>query len=182
MISFQTIAPLELIVKATVFLLSNSKFQAASEPSHNGDHSHSLTGDQPGIDGSAKKSGSSMAALGAKFKYLKEALAEETKRREEVELQAVEHAKRRAELESAIEENQRSQEMFRKLLDESQQQAQDEKTERADNYTARDQASFGGTRKLCGGQIVSSQESTGGGDKTPRSDRTAGCRKCESPK
>src|SRR5262245_7377140 len=63
-----------------------------------------------------------LVTVNEKLKYLKEALAEETKRREAVEQQAAENARRRTELEAAIEENQRSQQMFRQML-ESQQEA-----------------------------------------------------------
>lgn len=118
------ISPLELIVKATVFLLSNEKPQARKEPSHNrGSRAESLTGAPPGRGGSPKKADAA-TPLSGKFKYLREALAEETKRREAVEQQAAENAKRRAGLEAAIEENQRSQEMFRKFLEECQAPAQ----------------------------------------------------------
>jgi chromosome segregation ATPase len=57
-----------------------------------------------------------------KLKHLREALAEQTTRREAVEQQAVENAKRRSKLEAAIEENQRSQHRFGQLLEESEQQ------------------------------------------------------------
>jgi len=71
----------------------------------------------------AKKLNAFQATVNEKLKYLEEALAEETKRREAVEQQAAENAKRRKELEAAIEENQRSQEWFQQLLEESEEPA-----------------------------------------------------------
>jgi DNA-binding response OmpR family regulator len=116
------ISPLELIVKATVFLLGNARLQASPEPSlENGAQPQSLT-NQTSEAGGPPKGDKFQASVKERFKFLKEALAEETKRREAVEQQAAENAKRRAELEAAIEENQRSQQMFQKLLEESQQQ------------------------------------------------------------
>ena len=102
------ISPLELIVKATVLLWSTSQGtlaeQAKPEPRPNKPHWL-------------------QSAVKEKLNYLRQTLAEETKRREAVEQQAAENAKRRTELEAAIEENQRSQQWFQQLLEESQQQA-----------------------------------------------------------
>ena len=58
-------------------------------------------------------------ALNAKLIALREALAEETRRREEVEKEAGESAKRREQLELTIAENQRSQQWFEQLLEQS---------------------------------------------------------------
>jgi DNA-binding response OmpR family regulator len=66
--------------------------------------------------------GSFRSAVSGKLQHLREALAEETRRREAVEQQAIENAQRRRSLEAAIEDNQRSQERFQKLVEESQQQ------------------------------------------------------------
>ena len=61
-------------------------------------------------------------SIGEKLQHLREALAEETKRRADVERQAAENAKRRSMLEAAIEENQRSQQKFQELVEQSQRQ------------------------------------------------------------
>ena len=75
-------------------------------------------------DGKNKKLQTFQATVAEKLKYLKEALAEETQRREAVEQQAAENAQRRKELEAAIEENQQSQQRFQQLLDELLQRAE----------------------------------------------------------
>ncbi len=117
------ISPLELIVKATVFLLGNSKLQSPQAVSSKGGSQAECPPGEPPGPGGRPKQVAAAAPLSGKFKYLREALAEETKRREAVERQAAENAKRRAGLEAAIEENQRSQEMFRKFLEECQPSA-----------------------------------------------------------
>jgi len=95
---------------------------------------------------------------------LKEALAEETKRREEVEQQAAEHIKRRAELEAAIEESQRSQQQFQKLLEESQQQAAAAELDgsKGQLHLAGRRRALEESRQFRGGQTNSTQTSPGG--------------------
>src|SRR5882724_475423 len=135
------ISPLELIVKATVFLLDTSRRYVPKEQPHIENHaspsdspsadknpegdspSQILMAEQPKLEDGAKKLNTFQATVNEKLKYLKEALAEETQRREAVEEQAAENTRRRSKLESAIEENQRSQEKFRQLLEESEKQA-----------------------------------------------------------
>src|SRR6185503_11045237 len=134
------ISPLELIVKATIYLLSNSrpgrerkkKPQAPNVPFGSpaatgaGASGKSEKGSGAGAtgDGVSEPGGNKMqsfhATVNEKVMYLRQTLAEETQRRELVEQQAAENAKRRSKLEAAIEENQRSQEMFRQLLEEVQ--------------------------------------------------------------
>ncbi|HEV2436629.1 MAG TPA: response regulator, partial [Verrucomicrobiae bacterium] len=167
------ISPFELIVKATVFLLSTSKprvpqvqrhlnsptsppgavaaslpaarsettlgggsppspdqiWITSDSPSANdkpdaGSQSQSLMAEQSKLEGRTKKLHTVQATFDEKLNNLREALAEETKRREAVEQQAAENVERRSKLEAAIEENQRAQEWFRQLLEESQQPAQ----------------------------------------------------------
>src|SRR6185369_4546299 len=96
------ISPFELIVKATVFLLSANKPQAAEEPPRkkspkpqSGAPSKPANGGnpagQPKADGRSKKVNTFQATVNEKLKYLKEALAEETRQREAVEQQAAEN-------------------------------------------------------------------------------------------
>jgi DNA-binding response OmpR family regulator len=141
------ISPLELIVKSTVFLLSTTKPPAPDQPPRfRSSKSPPAAAAQPAPKASkdsadAKKPGGPMEAATAdagsaksstlqqtvreKLQHLREALAEETKRREEVERQAIENAERRRKLEAAIEENQRSQVQFQELVEQSQRQAAD---------------------------------------------------------
>jgi CheY-like chemotaxis protein len=119
------ISPLELIVKATIFLLTTAKPRkqsqptkaAASPPSEAAAPAAAAHISRPEGHGTSEHA---FQAVTEKLKYLRQALAEETQQREAVEQQAAENAKRRAELETAIEENQRSQQWFRQLLEESQ--------------------------------------------------------------
>src|SRR5436190_11026495 len=131
------ISPLELIVKATVFLVDKTKSRTPKEPPRlqirttpvEAAEALPLTGSQPQsprpghsrLEDPAKAENSLPASMAQRLAYLTEALAEETKRREDVEQQAADNAKRRRELEAAIEENQRSQEWFGQLLEESQE-------------------------------------------------------------
>ena len=142
------ISPLELIVKATVFLFSTNKPPVPDQPPrYRSPAAKSAdpiqTAKSNGKDSKLKPGLSSQTANGAgakvdsdplnrvsaqesfyeKLKNLKEALAEETKRRAAVELQAAENKKRRTELEAAIQENQQSQQRFHQMLEESQKQA-----------------------------------------------------------
>src|SRR5205823_6281983 len=135
------ISPLELIVKATVFLLDKSRPQvpreqlripsqlSPAESDSANHHTDNVSGSQnqkikqSNVESCTKKPNTLQETVNEKLKYLKEALAEETTRREAVEQQAAENAKRRTELEAAIEDNQRSQQYFGQLLEESQQQA-----------------------------------------------------------
>jgi DNA-binding response OmpR family regulator len=109
------IAPSELIVKSTVYLLNNPNPRIAQQRSSSDAKAKEF--------GSQKQSGDP-ARTSKRLKHLQEALAEETKRRETVDQQAAENAKRRKDLETAIEENQRSQQRFLELLEEAQQQSQ----------------------------------------------------------
>jgi DNA-binding response OmpR family regulator len=119
------ISPLELIVKTTVLLLSTSRTQVPrEEPCVESPASPpGLMAEQPKPEGGPNKLHTLQSAIEAKLNYLRQALAEESKRREAVEQHAAENAKRRTELETAIEENQRSQQWFQQLLQESQLQA-----------------------------------------------------------
>src|SRR5690606_38388007 len=126
------IAPLELIVKVTICLLNSpkpprprkaaapkpSKPAAEPEASH-ATVAHSASAEPGKQEARAKKAFSLQDTLVEKLEHLREALKEETARREAVEQQAAENARRRAKLEAAIEENQRSQESFRQLLEEA---------------------------------------------------------------
>ena len=155
------ISPIELIVKATVFLFSRTtqpqvsqeraRRKSATSPSRpaaasmsavqsattNGNgrspHPNQSGGvsqpqragtDQSKLEGRTKNVNAFQATVNEKLNYLREALVEETKRREAVEKQTAENAKRRAELEAAIEEDQRSQQRFGQMLEESQKQDQ----------------------------------------------------------
>jgi DNA-binding response OmpR family regulator len=131
------ISPLELIVKATVFLLDKSKSQTPKEPPRlqvrttpvappgalpfTGSESPGPRPTPSRLEDPANKA--LPASMFERLASLTEALAEETKRREEVEEQAADNATRRRELEAAIEENQKSQAWFEQLLQESEQQA-----------------------------------------------------------
>jgi len=119
------ISPLELIVKTTVLLFSASRPQVPrEEPLVESSASQpDLIAEQPRPESGPNKLHTLQSAINLKLKYLKQALAEESKRREAVEQHAAENAKRRTELETAIEENQRSQQWFQQLLEESQLQA-----------------------------------------------------------
>src|SRR5258706_3836454 len=136
------ISPLELIVKSTVFLLSTTRhqvpkgqvpvkktlLQSGANAAPSGSGKSGVDSGAPATEmaelsspeGNGKKSHSFQETVYEKLTYLREALAEETKRREAVEQQAAENTTRRAELEAAIEENQKSQQSFEQLLDESQ--------------------------------------------------------------
>jgi DNA-binding response OmpR family regulator len=128
------ITPLELIVKATTFLLSASrplvsqtrprKATPAKAATANGNAKSPAPGaaGATSVDGHAKNAHQFPSSVIEKLKYLSEALTEEASRREAVEKQAAENAKRRVELEAAIAEDERSQERFGQMLEESQQQ------------------------------------------------------------
>ncbi|MCX6927060.1 MAG: response regulator, partial [Verrucomicrobia bacterium] len=109
-------SPLELAVKDTVLLLRTSPIQVPSES-----QGQMAAPSKP--MGGLGKQHTIQLAVEEKHKYLRQALAEETKRREAVDQHAAENAKRRTELETAIEENQRSQQWFQQLLEGSQPQA-----------------------------------------------------------
>jgi len=145
------ILPLELILKATVFLLSESRPRIrkqqrrtksptpppsapaaqsgrtetpTSKPqTSKGQFQGRTDGGESKLESGSKALSTFQATVNEKLKYLQEALAEETKRREAVERQAAENAKRRSELEAAIEENQRSQQVFQQMLEQSEEQA-----------------------------------------------------------
>ncbi|HSU56237.1 MAG TPA: response regulator, partial [Candidatus Dormibacteraeota bacterium] len=127
------ISPLELIVKATVFLSTNpnprgTRITSSTAEKNKGTPAASKANTAHSPKGEHTKGGHAHAAINVKenvkekLKYLQEALAEETNRRKSVEQQAAENAKRRKELEAAIDENQRSQQWFRELLEQSQKE------------------------------------------------------------
>jgi len=108
------ISALELIVKATIFLFSTSRPRApkpgfipsaddvpASKNGHGPAKTPAPSGNSDATFQPASQVGE-LASVYEKVRYLKEALSEETRRRDAVERQAAENAKRRAELEAAI--------------------------------------------------------------------------------
>jgi len=145
------ISPVELLVKATVFLLkpsrpqvpeeqpdirnssSESEMVAASSAAAPAWNSNSGSEDKSGpadsssepsqAEGATNKLDTLQEAVNEKLKCLQQALEEATKRRETAQKQAAENAKRRKDLEAAIEENQRCQQLFRQLVEESQKKA-----------------------------------------------------------
>jgi DNA-binding response OmpR family regulator/cell division FtsZ-interacting protein ZapD len=140
------IAPLELVVKSTVLLLSTSKppipdvpprfrkrltTAAAAAQTDNAsstgtkDQNSASNADSPRPADSSKKLSALQLAVRENLKHLRESLVEETRRLQAVEEQVAESAQRRAKLEAAIEENQRCQAQFDRLVEELQRETLD---------------------------------------------------------
>ena len=140
------ISPLELIVKALVFLLrSNEKETPRQQPvatkpvvskpavAENAEAAdkQSPPAEQPKLEGRVKELQATKAAVEDKVKALTEALALEAKRREEAEQQAAVNAKLQSKLEASQAENQKAHEWLQRLMEESEKQSQNGDTSQA---------------------------------------------------
>ncbi len=128
------ITPLELIVKALVFLLraqekeTGSQLPSANAPALEGKTGNSQTPIPPAEpsrpDSRVKELQATQAAVEERVKTLTQALAADAKRREEVEQQAAANAKLQSKLETAQIEHQKARESLERMLEESKKQAQ----------------------------------------------------------
>ena len=145
------ISPLELIVKSLVYLLRSQDGNPATEMSlagQSGGSNRAVTGDQtkrpaaepPKPDGRVKELKATQAAVEDRVKALTQALATETKRREEAEQQAAANARLQTRLETARVDNQNANEYFERMLVESKQQAQNSQGNEAWKLEGRNRA------------------------------------------
>jgi DNA-binding response OmpR family regulator len=137
------ISPLELIVKALVFLLRQKEVSmvqpSAPKPASLPLLAASATQatqlatpreklnpqtEQAELEGRGKELKATQAAVDDKVEILTQALEAETKRRENAEREAAESARRRSKLEANQVENEKALESFERLLEESQKQIQ----------------------------------------------------------
>jgi DNA-binding response OmpR family regulator/DNA repair exonuclease SbcCD ATPase subunit len=128
------ISPLELIVKALVFLQRSQGKETTVRPvpaTKPAVVENTVTPApqtspvvKPRPEGRARELEATKAAVEDKVKALTEALALEAKRREEAEQQAAMNAKLQSKLEAAQAENQKAHEWLQRLMEESEKQAQ----------------------------------------------------------
>ncbi len=137
------ISPLELIVKALVFLQRSNPNEkptfvkpapAASPVTAGSDKVNGAPAvpvEEASAEGRMKEWQVTRAAVDDKVKALTEALAQESKRREEAEQQAAANAKLQSKLEAAQAENQKAYEWLQRLMEESEKQSQNGDTSQA---------------------------------------------------
>jgi DNA-binding response OmpR family regulator len=124
------ISPLELIVKALVFLLRAQERDAAkgqssaTKPVMVGTTESNILTNQPSLEGRVNELQATKAAVEERVKNLTDALAAETKRREEAEQKADANAKLQSKLEASQAENKKAQEWLQRLKEESQKETQ----------------------------------------------------------
>jgi DNA-binding response OmpR family regulator len=144
------ITPLELIVKALVFLFRAQEKETATQlPSA---HTPALDGkagnfqtpiplaDSSRTDSRVKELQATQAAVEERVKTLTQALAADAKRREEVEQQAAANAKLQSKLETAQIEHQKARESLERMLEESKKQAQNSESSQASKTEGRTRA------------------------------------------
>ncbi len=128
------ITPLELIVKALVYLLRaqekavSSQLPPANTPALDAKAGNSQPqislADSSKTDSRVKELQATQTAVEERVKTLTQALAADAKRREEIEQQAAANAKLQSELEMAQIEHQKAHESLEQMLEESKKQAQ----------------------------------------------------------